>query len=418
MSRGGDRMSWAAGLAGSIPKALLGVLLAAAPAALRADALAEALEPHAGQTLDLVEVGSGRRFVRPRLEKVVTRDGATQSLRLVEEGESRPTSILLKNITKIVVGRETVYEAEAAVGGVAAKRARAILDNHLAEVAASHERMQARGVAPWPALSAEGHAAEVAALDAFVERVREAFPQLERSATHEFIVATDIPPREIAPFVANLDAMHDFLCDLYGIPRGEPVWKGKCLVIAFQKEADFQAFEERFMRVAAPPGVHGLCHQSSDGRVIMACHRGRDLDAFAHMLVHETSHGFNHRWISPQRLPNWLNEGLAEWVGTQVVPRSRQVPAKEAQARAFMQQTGSLGPGFLTADNIQPVQYGIASHLVKFLVARDRRKFAEFVRGIKEGMTAEESLQASFKGSIDNLVAAFGATIGVPGLKP
>jgi len=398
--------------------ALLGLLEAGAPAAAWADALAETLAPHVGQVLDLVEVGTGRRFVRPRLETVVTRDGATQSLRLVEEGQTRPTSILLKGITKIVVGRETVYEADAKAGGAAAKRARAILDKHQAEVAASQERMRARGVAPWPDLSAADHAAEVKSLESFVEQVREAFPQLERSATHEFIVVTDIPAREIGPFVANLDAMHDFLCDLYGIPRGEPVWKGKCLVIAFRREADFQAFEARFMQVAAPPGVHGLCHQASDGRVIMACHQGRDLDAFAHMLVHETSHGFNHRWMSPQRLPNWLNEGLAEWVGTQVVPRSRQVPAKEAQARAFMQQTGSLGPGFLTADNIQPVQYGIASQLVKFLVARDRRKFAEFVRGIKEGMTAEESLQAAFQGSIDDLVAAFGGAIGLPGLKP
>ena len=94
------------------------------------------------------------------------------------------------------------------------------------------------------------------------------------------------------------------------------------------------------------------------------------------------------------------------------------VPAKEAQARAFMQQTGSLGPEFLTADNIQPVQYGIASQLVRFLVVRDRKKFADFVRGIKEGMTAEESLRASFQGSIADLVAAFGQTIGVPALKP
>jgi hypothetical protein len=409
---------WSSGVRPVARGAAVAVLLATLPAALRADALAEALEPHVGQTLDLVELGTGRRFVRPQLEKVVTRGGETQSLRLVEEGQARPTSILLKGITRIVVGRETVHEADPKAGGAAAKRARVILEKHEAEVAASHERMRARGVAPWPALSADEHAAEVAALEAFVEQVREAFPQLVRSATHEFIVATDIPPQEIGPFVASLDAMHDFLCDLYGIPRGEAVWKGKCLVIAFRQEADFQAFEARFMKVAAPPGVHGLCHQSSDGRVIMACHQGRDIDAFAHMLVHETSHGFNHRWISPQRLPNWLNEGLAEWVGTQVVPRSRQVPAKEAQARAFMQQSGALGPGFLTADTIEPVQYGIASQMVRFLVARDRKKFAEFVRGIKEGMTAEESLQATFRGSIDDLVAAFGASIGLPGLKP
>jgi hypothetical protein len=397
--------SWLAGLVLVVPAA-------------RADGVAEALAPHVGKTLDVVELGTGRRFVRPTLERVVERNGKTESVRIVEEGQSRPTSLMLKGITKIVADRETVYEAEATGGGAAGMRGRVARERREAELAASHGRMQAAGVTPWPALTADEHAAEVDRLKAFVDEVRQAFPQLAVAETHEFIVVTDIPAAEIAPYVASLDSMHDLLCDLYGIPRGEPVWKGKCLVVAFRDEGDFHAFEARFMRAEIPRGVHGLCHQSSDGRVIMACHRGADADAFAHMLVHETSHGFNHRWLSPERIPNWLNEGLAEWVGTQVVPRSRQVPAKEAQARAFMQQTGSLGPDFLTAANIQPIQYGISSQLVKFLVLRDRKKFAEFVRGIKEGMTVEASLEAAFKGSLADLIAAFGGTIGVPKLQP
>jgi hypothetical protein len=151
--------------------------------------------------------------------------------------------------------------------------------------------------------------------------------------------------------------------------------------------------------------------------VIMACHQGRDIDAFAHMLVHETSHGFNHRWISPQRLPNWLNEGLAEWVGTQVVPGCDQVPLKEARAREFVRSTGGLGPGFFSAENIDAVQYGIASGLVKFM-ARDPRKFAALVRGIKEGLTVEESLRQAYGGSLDDLVTGYGAALGLPNLKP
>jgi hypothetical protein len=383
-----------------------------------ADAAADALEPHVGKTLDVVELGTGRRFVRPTLERLEIRGGRTEGMRIIEEGQRKATTLTLRGITKVVVDRETVYEAEAKVAGAAGIRGRAARERWARELAASEERMRANGVEPWTELSSEAHAAEVARLEAFVAAVQEAFPALELHQTHEFLVATDIPEREISPYLANLDSMHDLLCDLYGIPRGEPVWKGKCLVFAFRSEDDFHAFEARFMRAAIPRGVHGLCHQAPDGRVVMACHRGRDLDAFAHMLVHETSHGFNHRWMSPERIPNWLNEGLAEWVGTQVVPKSRQVPAKEAQARAFMQATGSLGPGFLTAANIQPIQYGIASQLVKFLVARDRKKFAEFVRGIKEGMTAEESLEAAFKGSLADLIAAFGGAIGVPDLKP
>jgi hypothetical protein len=117
------------------------------------------------------------------------------------------------------------------------------------------------------------------------------------------------------------------------------------------------------------------------------------------------------------RLPNWLNEGIAEWVGTQVVPGCDQVPLKEARAREFVRSTGGLGPGFFAAENIDAVQYGIASGLVKFL-ARDQRKFAALVRGIKEGLPVEEGLRQAYGGSLDDLVAGYGAAIGVPNLKP
>jgi hypothetical protein len=120
--------------------------------------------------------------------------------------------------------------------------------------------------------------------------------------------------------------------------------------------------------------------------------------------------------MSPQRLPNWLNEGIAEWVGTRVVKNCDQVPRKEARAIAFMRSQGTLGPGFFTAANIQPVQYGMASGMVRMLISRDARKFAELVRGIKEGTPVEEALQKTFGGSLDDLVKAYGATVGVPHL--
>ena len=397
--------------------AALAWLLIAGGGTVWADALAESLEPHVGQQIDVIELATGKRFVRPLLQKLVVREGTTQALRLVEEGQSRPVSIQLRSITKIVAGRETVYEAEIKGRSSSQVRERAARERQEQAREASRARMKKHGGAPWPELSAEEHAAEVDSLRAYVEQVRGVFPDLELAETHEFILASDIPPAELRPFLASLDAMHDLLCDLYGIPRGEPVWKGKCLVIAFRDLDAFTAFEQRFMNTVVPERTHGLCHQSSDGRVVMACHRG-SADAFAHMLVHETSHGFNHRWLSPQRLPNWLNEGLAEWIGTQLAPRSRQVPLKEAEARAFMQSTGSLGADFFTAEHIQPVQYGIASQLVRFLVTRDRGKFAQFVRGIKEGQTTEESFQSAFDASLTELVAAFGRALNLPGLNP
>lgn len=392
----------------------------AAAGAAELPPLAERLAPYVGETLDVVELGTGKRFVRPTLAGLTERKGTVAALRLTPEGESRTVSVSLAGIVKIVAGRETIHERDAAGTGAAELRGRRSHAASEQERAAALTRMEERGVEPWPELSAAEHAEQVAALEAFVAEATAAFPALETAETHEFLVATDIPAGQMAPYLANLDAMHDLLCDLYGIPRGEPVWLGKCLVVAFLREDDFRAFEARFF-AAVPRGVHGLCHQRSDGRVIMVCHRGDDAAAFGHMLVHETSHGFNHRWMSPERLPNWLNEGIAEWVGTQVVPACRQVPLKEARAVALLQGSRRLGDDFFDPGpdfHIQPDQYGMASGLVKFLVTRDRRKFAAFVRGIKEGLDAEESLRGAYRAGLPDLVRAFGKSIGVPDLAP
>ena len=405
-----SRRGWCLALAACL------ALSTARAAETGADGLASRLAPHVGSVLDVVELSTGKRLVRPMLEGVTQKGDAVSAVRLRADGASKVTVVAISGVTRIVASRETIYEGKGKGSSAAQLRGKLTKEKYEKEKAASVERMKANGVSPWPTLSADEHAAEVTAVAAFMDDVREAFPALVRSETHEFLVLTDIPADQMGPYVAKLDAMHDFLCDLYGIPRGEPVWKGKCLVVAFLKEADFLAFEAKFMH-AAVQGVHGVCHSSSHGRVVMACHRGDDPSAFAHMLVHETSHGFNHRWMSPQRLPNWLNEGIAEWVGTQVVPGCNQVPLKEARARAYIQETQSLGPDFFVADNIEAVQYGIASGMVKFLVAKDRKKFARFVRSIKEGTSVDDSLRDAFGASLDDVSAAFGQALGVPALK-
>jgi hypothetical protein len=393
--------------------------VAAEEPANRVDVLADSLAAHVGQPIDLVELGTGKRFVRPTLAGLTQRGGKVTAVRLTPEGETKTTSVPLAGITKIIAGRATVYESTGGGKSAAQLRGKKVREQYERQMQAALDRMRANGTDPWPQLSAAEHATQVEELEKFVAEVRGAFPALETSQTHEFIVVTDIPAAQMAPYVASLDAMHDFLCDLYGIPRGEPVWMGKCLVIAFLEEDDFRAFEGRFMG-GAPAGVHGLCHQRSDGRVVMACHRGDDAAAFAHMLVHETSHGFNHRWLSPARLPSWLNEGIAEWVGTQVVPACRQVSFKEARAVEFMKAGGSVGPGFFAEApdaHIDAVQYGVASGLVKFLVARDRKQFAAFVQGIKEGQTVAASLKQSFRAALDDVVRAYGVAVGVPHLQ-
>jgi len=54
---------------------------------------------------------------------------------------------------------------------------------------------------------------------------------------------------------------------------------------------------------------------------------------------------------------------------------------------------------------------------VTFL-ARDPGAFAEFVQSIKEGLPVEESLRQAYGVSLQELVAAYGRTVGLPWLQP
>ena len=60
-----------------------------------ADTLAEKLAPHVGETIDLVELGTGRRFVRPMLTGIVEKNDAVTGLRLRAEGQTTVTSVSL-----------------------------------------------------------------------------------------------------------------------------------------------------------------------------------------------------------------------------------------------------------------------------------------------------------------------------------
>lgn len=378
------------------------------------DGLFQRLQRSVGRQLDAVELTGGRRLVRPVLDGVTRQRGEVTALRLLTDPAAPPRTVQLSGVTRIVIDREVVYDTGPTGDALRPGGARG-RDAGGKEAASSAARMRANGIEPWPAKTAADHAAEVHKLEQLVALVQRDFPGMRVETTHEFIFATDIPTGEVAGVVASLDRMHDLLCDLYDIPAGEPVWLGKCLVIAFQREEDFHAFGRR-VTGEIPAGVHGACHQSPDGRVFVTCHKGPDQLVFEHMIVHETSHGFSHRWLSPVKLPNWLNEGIAEWIACQVVPACRQVAAKEAKARALMATTGTVGNDFFTAANIAGDQYGIASGLVRFMAGRDRRRFKRFVRGIKEGATVEDSLSTSFNLSLDGLLTAYAGALALPAL--
>ena len=249
---------------------------------------------------------------------------------------------------------------------------------------------------------------------AFVKDVREKLKQipLRLVETEFFTFVTDLNGAEVDGYIVYLDAMYAELCKAFGLPPDKNIWAGKCVVFAFREQRTYLGFEAAVMKVnpTTVANTQGLCHQNGDGTVIFAGYKGNN-NFFGHVLVHETSHGFVHRYLSSARAPSWLNEGMADWLADKVV-KGKQIGQRQRSAAANVKRKGNWGD-VLNIPRITGEQYGICSVLIEILVARDggRGKFKEFFDGMKEGHSAQECLKEHFNMTYAELQGIYGQTI-------
>jgi hypothetical protein len=286
------------------------------------------------------------------------------------------------------------------------------------------EKLKTRDVEPWPeSESDDDHAAALAKSREMVNEVISLFPGTQLFETEHFLFVSNIPPQQVGPYIASLDRMYDWMCRLYGVDRDHKVWiGGKAPIFAFLDHAEFDAFEQRFFPDARKSlrsltNVYGLCHLKANGEVVIACYRGNDPNDFAQMLVHETSHGFIHRYKTKAQLPNWVDEGMADLIGAEMVPASTAVRNREYRALQQITQQRSFS-GMLAAERIEAPQYGMASSLNRFLLQHNRASYVRFIEALKEGQKWEEALRDAYRSSPDQLLAAYGRWINVADLRP
>lgn len=265
----------------------------------------------------------------------------------------------------------------------------------------------------WPELTPEAHAKMIEQLKTLSKKTTE---QVNRSLrlleTKYFLFYTDLPSAEARKWARLLDKMYNRLCNLFGIEKGTNVWHGKALIIVFAQKKDYQKFWRTMLDVD-PGWSDGMCHSSSDGKVIIAFYRQPDEMDFATILVHESVHGFLHRYRSPVHIISWVNEGLAEVIAYELVPKSRQIPLKQRNARSEMIERGGIGKDFFTADQIEPWQYGVASGLTTFMIKQRKKGYVAFINGIKDGMSWQESLTTNYGVALERLIQFYGKSIGI-----
>ena len=284
---------------------------------------------------------------------------------------------------------------------------------------------------PWSAMTEDRRAARVAELKKFAEESAKKLNRpLALQETRYFLFYSDLPPQEARNWAGLLDRMYAKLAELFGVER-EPrptgsvsgrgdfanVWDGKALVFVFLNADDYRRFQRVAHNTDAGTSA-GMCHCFGDGRVHIAFYRQADQLNFAHVLVHESVHGFIHRFRTPATVPSWANEGLAEVIATELVPRPGRPKEREAVARQSLQARGNLAGGLgnlFEVRHIESWQYPVAETLCAYMIQQSKRRYVDFIMGIKDGLTWEQSLEQRYKAPRERLVAAYRASLGLKG---
>lgn len=264
----------------------------------------------------------------------------------------------------------------------------------------------------WGKQSEEEQAAHIKVLRAFAEEsARQLNRPLRLSETRYFLFYCDLPPREASKWAGLLDKMYDRLAELFALSPGDNLWRGKALVLVFTQPEDYQRFEKECHKTNAA-GTAGMCHSFGDGSVHIAFYRQPvDLE-FAHVLVHESVHGFLHRYKTPVPIPSWANEGLAEVIAQELVPQPGRPQRSKELARSGVMQHGGVG-GLFETQRIDAWQYPVAQQITEFMILQNKRNYVDFVNAIKDGMTWSEALDQKYKAPKDRLERAYIEWLGV-----
>ena len=261
---------------------------------------------------------------------------------------------------------------------------------------------------PWPVLTDEQQAAAVERLESGMrdnmDRLR---MPMGNTQTERFIVFTDLPRNEARNWVSVLDRLYARMCGIFDLDEDTNLWQGKCVFVLFNDVQDYYRFSAEIFGFNAQ-GSGGYCSLRDGGDIYIIMFKHRNDDDLASVLVHEASHAFLFRYISQFNVPNWLHEGLSEYL-VEVLLDNGRAEQRLNSARAHVRGRGRLD-NFLTARNIIGPHYGIAYDVTDMMIDENKRGYVDMIRGIKEGMSVEEAFEERYGASLERVIKYYGRT--------
>ncbi len=233
--------------------------------------------------------------------------------------------------------------------------------------------------------------------------------------TESTLIFTDLPEPAVAPLRRYVDTINAQLNQIFGIPQGDSVWRGKAVLAVFSSVAKFAAFEEQVMNNPNHGGRGGVREGAT--RFLQTAIVAKFSPGIASGLCWGYCLGFTKRLYSDARGVPWLNMGIANVMQFAIVPDPKRQNGQRTRVIDQLKRDGSL-LGLLRATKLDQDRWPTCGQIVQFLMARDPIAFGQMFRDVKLGIEIEDALQQNYAMSFDDLARVFGASMGVPQLTP
>jgi len=276
---------------------------------------------------------------------------------------------------------------------------------------------------PWPILSDTERSAATDEMKKDAERImRDAGASMPLIETKYFLLYAELPPQEAARWASQLDGMYDMVMKLLHVEPEMNLFWGKAVVFIFPTRERFRVVEASAFSFMVPEGVLGLCHMKGP-KVFINSYRDADEFMFTSVLLHETTHGIMHRYLTPKRLPTWANEGFADRIAhmamTRVNLRNPMDRLRREQGVAYMRQSGDVARvmrmdyenGTWPGEN--SVGYAVGYMLCNFMLdvvprltpPKGKDRFKDWVVAVKGGKPWDKALADDYGFSAEVIAA-------------
>lgn len=231
--------------------------------------------------------------------------------------------------------------------------------------------------------------------------------------TDHYMIYTCLGTEKDADLMVFCERMYKALCDQFGVLPEQNIYAGKCPIYLLGNARQAQVFEEDVVERTYDENLGGYCFTEGNFSYI-AITTISSKNFFIETLIHESTHSFVGRYLTDSGIPTWVEEGIAEFMASKLVPQS--IPSVAGRRCIKAERTAAYSDidvefiftNFGDEDIVQAnFEYGVAQSLVRFLISRDRKAFIKFFTLLKEDKEQEDALKETYKCSLKQLSDAW-----------